>query len=117
MIHWPKRAKLYLATEPVDFRWAINGLCHYVASEFELSPGGGDVFIFFNRQRNRLKILYYDGTGFVLCCKRLEQGKFQVRLNIETEHYELDFQQFQWLFAGLDFMRLRTLPNYYEKFG
>ena len=95
MIHFQQGAKLYLATKPIDFRRAVNGLCAHVANEFELNPSSGDVFVFYNKARNRLKILFYDGSGFVLCYKRLEQGKFYVKLNTELDRYELDSQQFQ----------------------
>ncbi len=57
---------VYLHREPVDFRQSINGLAARVEGSMHLSPLSGALFLFCNRRRNRLKILYWDQTGFAL---------------------------------------------------
>ncbi|MHB1527969.1 MAG: IS66 family insertion sequence element accessory protein TnpB [Acidiferrobacteraceae bacterium] len=68
---------VYLHREPVDFRQSINGLTARVEGTMHLSPLSGALFLFCNRQRTRLKLLYWDHTGFALWHKRLEEARFR----------------------------------------
>lgn len=68
---------VYLHRAPVDFRKAVNGLSVIVEQEMGVSPYVEGLFIFCNRNRDRIKILHWDKTGFVLWYKRLEQEKFK----------------------------------------
>jgi hypothetical protein len=68
---------VYLHREPVDFRKAVNGLSLIVEQSMSLSPFSGAVFIFCNRGRDKLKVLYWDRSGFALWYKRLEKKKFK----------------------------------------
>src|SRR5690625_7829901 len=77
MIQWPEDIKIYLHREPVDFRKAINGLSVIVQDEMALSPFDRALFVFCNKKRSQLKVLYWDETGFVLWQKRLERDKFK----------------------------------------
>jgi transposase len=71
-------AKIYLACGPTDMRKAINGLAAIVEMSFGLNMLGGDtVFAFCNKARDILKILEWDGNGFLLHLKRLEKGRFK----------------------------------------
>jgi len=67
---------VYLACGATDMRKQINGLASVVQDSFRLSPFDDAAFVFCNRRRNRLKILMWDGDGFVLYFKRLERGHF-----------------------------------------
>jgi len=69
--------RIYLACGATDMRKQINGLCVIVQDSFKLDPFGAALFVFCNRNRNRLKILEWDGDGFWLYFKRLEKGRFQ----------------------------------------
>lgn len=100
MIRLSSDIKVYLATEPVDGRKAINGLCAYVSESFDGKLMDGSVFVFYNRCRDRVKCLFWDKNGFVLYHKRLERGKFKMNGN---SPFELTQQQLDWLLAGLDF--------------
>jgi len=68
---------VYLACGHTDMRKSINGLSAIVESSFKLDPFGGELFVFCNRNRDRLKILEWDGDGFWLYFKRLEKGHFR----------------------------------------
>ncbi len=58
---------VYLHRKPVDFRKSINGLSIIVESEMALSPLSGALFVFCNKKRDKLKLLYWDKSGFALC--------------------------------------------------
>ena len=68
---------MYLACGYTDMRKSINGLSSIVEGSFKLDPFGGALFVFCNRNRDRMKILEWDGDGFWLYFKRLEKGRFR----------------------------------------
>ena len=68
--------EVYLCREVVDFRKSINGLSILVEEQLGLSPFGPQLFVFCNRKRDKLKILYWERSGFVLWYKRLEKQRF-----------------------------------------
>jgi len=98
---------VYLHREPVDFRKSINGLSVIVEGEMGLSPFSGAVFVFCNRKRDKLKILYWDNSGFALWYKRLEKEKFRWPRTWADEVIALSETQLHWLLSGLDIMRLQ----------
>jgi transposase len=71
-------ARYYLYREPTDIRKSFDGLCGLVSERLGQSPMSGDVFIFINRPRNRMKLLRWEPGGFVLFYKRLERGTFEL---------------------------------------
>jgi len=72
-----KNKKIYLACGKTDMRKQINGLAAIVEGSFQLDLFGAAIFVFCNRQRDRIKILEWDGNGFWLYFKRLEKGRFK----------------------------------------
>jgi transposase len=68
--------RILLAVEPVDGRLSFNGLFALVQNRLAADPLSGQVFAFTNRRRNRLKLLFWDGSGLFLCTKRLEKSRF-----------------------------------------
>jgi transposase len=68
--------RIFIALEPVDLRQSFNGLQARVQSVLEQDPLSGHIFLFTNRHRNRLKLLFFDGSGLWVCAKRLEAGTF-----------------------------------------
>lgn len=72
---WPA-TRVYVAVEPVDLRGGFNRLAGLVKHTLQGDPLSGHLFVFTNANRNRLKVLYWDGSGFWLCAKRLERGRF-----------------------------------------
>lgn len=80
MIGFNRRTKIYFSKSPVDMRASYDGLFSRVKDVLKQDPFSGHLFVFLNKRRNSCKCLYYDGTGLVLVCKRLENGLF-ARIN------------------------------------
>ena len=91
--------KVYIACGYTDLRKGIDGLARMV-QQFELDPFTNTLFLFCGRRRDRVKGLYWEGDGFILLYKRLEQGVYQWRRS-ESEVRSLTPQQYRWLMEGL----------------
>jgi len=76
MFNFSCSLKIYLCVEPTDMRKAFNGLYAIAKHELKRNPMDGSLFLFANRRRDRVKLLYWDGTGFWVLAKRLEKGTF-----------------------------------------
>lgn len=76
MLSFHAQLKVFVATAPCDLRLSFNGLWAAAEQQLGEDPKAGAVFVFGNRRRNRLKLLYFDGTGVCVLAKRLEQGTF-----------------------------------------
>lgn len=100
---------VYLHRDPVDFRKAINGLVVIVEQSMELSPYAPALFVFCNRRRDKLKIVYWDETGFCLWYKRLEKARFKWPRRANEGVVELTEEQLHWLLRGLDITKM--LPH------
>jgi len=72
--------RYFLYMEPTDMRMGFDGLSGLVSGRLGEDPRSGDLFIFINRPRNRVKMLRWEPGGFVLFCKRLERGTFELPL-------------------------------------
>jgi transposase len=76
MLSLSPATRVFLALTLVDGRKSFNGLSSLIKETLEQEPTSGFLFVFVNKARNRLKILFWDGSGLVLCTKRLESGRF-----------------------------------------
>jgi len=77
MFGWGTATRIYLAAGATDMRKGFDGLYALVRDRLELEPLSGHVFLFSNAQRNRMKLIYWDGSGLWVCAKRLERGCFR----------------------------------------
>ena len=102
------RVRIMVATKPVDFRKGHDGLAALVSSVLRKDPFTGTVFVFRSRRADRLKLLYWDGTGLVMAYKRLEDARFTWPA-IKDGIMALNHTQFEALFAGLDWRRVKEL--------
>ena len=109
---------IYIYTARVDFRKAVNGLVNLLVESFDQNPHQGGLFVFTNRQRNKLKILYWDKNGFVLYYKRLEKYRFQYSKYLRGDTVVVSPAQLKALLMGLDFYLLGqySSENYSEFF-
>lgn len=98
-----KISHIYIQVEPCDLRKGIDGYAALVNSEFNMDPmDSNSLYIFCNRNHNKLKCLYYDGTGFWLLYKRLESGTFKWSKSADEKFLEISEQQLKWLLEGLE---------------
>ena len=91
---------IYLYREFVDFRKSINGLAALVESETDLSLDSGALFLFTNKQRDKIKVLYWDKTGFALWYKRLEKDKFKWPAREKEQVFTLSQMELEHLLSG-----------------
>lgn len=110
---------VYLHRHPVDFRKSIYGLAQVVEQAMGRSPMERALFVFGPRSRDKVKILYWDRTGFCLWTKRLEKDRFAwprtaeaVRQNTgaSTPVLRLSVEQLDWLLRGFDILRMKAHP-------
>jgi transposase len=106
------RVRVLVSTQPIDFRKGHDGLAALVSSVLRKDPftgtGTGTVFVFRSRRAARLKLLYWDGTGLVMAYKRLEDTTFTWPA-IKDGVIALNDAQFEALFAGLDWRKVKAL--------
>ena len=99
---------VYLCLEAVDFRKSINGLAALVEAELELPVFNGTLFVFCNKGRDKLKLLYWDKTGFALWYKRLDKARFKWP-QLTSPTMTLSEQQLHWLLSGYDVIGHRNI--------
>ena len=109
MLNLPGGLKVFVATEPTDMRRSHDGLSMMV-NALRHNPTSGDLFVFFNKHCNRVKILYWERTGFSLWYKRLEDGVFRPPC-IHGKIYPLSIQELTLLLEGIDLTTKRTLST------
>ena len=97
----PAGSQVYLVTGYTDLRRSIDGLATIVQSQLQLDPYCRALFLFCGRRRDRIKGLLWEGDGFLLLYKRLDNGVFQWPRS-ETEAKLLTEQQVRWLLEGLN---------------
>jgi transposase len=101
--------RVYIATQPVDFRKGIDGLALAVQEMLGQDPFSGAIFVFRSKRADRVKVLAWDQTGMVLVHKRLDAGKF-VWPAVRDGVMRLSAAQFAALFEGLDWRLVRPVP-------
>jgi transposase len=111
MISFGPQVRVFVATQPIDFRIGVHGLVALVAQGLQADPYKcGDVFVFRSKRADRLKLLAFDGTGMVLATKWLEDGKFAWP-PIQSGALRLTATQLAMLFDGLgEWLRLAPPP-------
>lgn len=108
MIHPSHGVLIFVATKPVDFRKGHDGLSALVQNHLRKKPFDGAVYVFRTKRADRLKLIYWDGSGLVMAYKRLEDNTFKWPA-IKDGALRLDPAQFEALFAGLDWRRVTAL--------
>lgn len=109
-----KAEHIYIACGYTDMRKAIDGLSAIVQNNFQLDPFSNSLFLFCGRKCNRMKALYWEGYGFVLLYKRLENGKFRWPRN-ESEVRKIMDREFRWLLEGLSINQPKAVRKFNAK--
>lgn len=104
---------VFLHKEPVDMRKAINGLSQIVESAAMGDLMAPYLFVFCNRPRNLMKVLYFDRSGFAMWVKRLEKEKFPWPKRLEDKVVALTPDQFSWLLDGYDVWKMKPFEKLY----
>lgn len=99
-----KTQHIWVAQAPVDFRQSIDGLCQIIDEHFQSAPQDG-LYVFYNRQKNRLKLLTWHYNGFMLMYKRLERGRFPFRFSTEGT-LSIKSKQLEALLLGVDWQTI-----------
>ncbi len=113
MLRFPPSVRIFLCLEPADMRRSFNGLSGMVRSIIEASPTSGHLFVFRNRRRDRIKILWWDRDGYAIFYKCLEKGTFHfpaMKLDGDDRHQpkcEIDQRDFAMILEGFDHRQLK----------
>ena len=105
------KSRIFIRPGITDLRKAVNGLSLIAQEGIKQDPLNGNIFLFCNRERKLLKVLYWDKTGFWLCQKRLEKEKFPWPQD-EEEAREITVEELQMLLAGINFFKAHKEIHY-----
>jgi transposase len=115
MIHLPASVRVYLATSPCDMRRSFDGLQALVHAVLQLDTFAGHLFVFGNKRRDRVKILYWDRDGFAVWAKRLEEGTYAMPFSESGEvRQEITAQELGALLSGIDLKQARRRKRYHR---
>ena len=112
MIMLPSAVRIFLCTRSTDLRKSFDGLSGLVQECFDQELLTGHLFLFLNRRRDRIKILYFDRDGLAIWYKRLEQGSFQMPQPVAQDGVELQPAQLAMLLSGIDLHTARQRKRF-----
>ena len=116
MIHLPASVRVYLATTPCDMRRSFDGRHALANAVMQLDAFAGHLFVFSNRRRDRVKILYWDRDGFAVWAKRLEEGTYAMPFSESGEvRREINAQELGALLSGIDLNQAQRRKRYGRK--
>jgi len=105
--------RFQLYSKPTDMRKSFDALSGLVQNNLGQSPMNGEVFIFINKTRNKIKLLNWSGSGFVLYYKRLESGTFELpQYDIQAGSYQLNYSQLVMLIDGICIKNMQQKKRY-----
>jgi len=116
MLTLPSNVSVLLHRDPVDIRKSFDGLIGIVRGSLRVDPLTPTFFVFFNKSRDKIKILYWDNDGFAIWYKRLEKGTFHLTLPTAGElSVTLSRAQFAMLLEGIDFQNVKQRKRFFKK--
>jgi transposase len=105
--------RFQLFSKPTDMRKSFDGLCGLVQNQLGQEPRNGDVYVFINKSRNKIKLLHWSGNSFILYYKRLESGTFEhPQYDIKTGSYRLSYSQIVMLVDGISIKNIEKRKHY-----
>jgi len=108
MIPLTPATRIFLASGATDLRKSFEGLGDLVTHLFKEDPLSGHLYVFTNRRKNRIKLLYFDGTGIWVCAKRLGQGSFAWPKTTDPGALRIAAEELTLLLAGIDLDQTRA---------
>ena len=113
MLTLPSSVKIFIYTQPADMRSGFNKLSMLTESFMQNDPFSGHLFVFFNKEGDKCKILFWDRTGFVVWYKRLEEGTYEkLKYPPKTSSLEVDVARLSWILEGIDLLKARRRKRY-----
>lgn len=109
--------KIWFYERPIDFRASIDGLVGLITVELKAKPQE-DIYLFYNRAKDKIKCLSWHKNGFILLYKRLEAGRFSFIQELRPQKKEISIDELSWLLAGLEWQKMHQWGELnYEKFS
>ena len=117
MLSLPPSVRIFVARGATDMRKSFDTLAAVVCDVIDEDPQSGHLFVFFNRRRDRAKILWWDRWGYCLLAKRLEHGQFSIYDQAEgnSSSFEIRASDLLLLLEGIDLRRSRRRPSHDER--
>ncbi len=117
MIGLTTSIRIYVCTRPADMRRSFDGLSGMAENLMKQDPLSGALFVFRNRNRDRLKIMYWDKDGLAIWYKRLEKGSFQLPTDMEAKEerpvsVEISTEELSMLLGGIDLANVKRRKRY-----
>ena len=123
MLTWPPTVRIFVSTQPTDMRRSFDGLAMMTRDNMGQDQLSGHLFVFFNRRSDRVKIMFWDRSGFCIWYKRLEQGVFRLPQSIvNAPNPEVEVTDLSLILEGIDLSSARrrkrfTLGARQKKYG
>lgn len=117
MIALPQAVKIHVCIAPTDMRKSFDGLCGLIEQVLQQDALSGHLFVFRNRARDRLKVMYWDGDGLAIFYKRLERGTFQLPTDLQSLEEaqvgaEISVSELNLLLGGIDLASVKRRRRY-----
>jgi transposase len=109
-----RRPRVYLSRVPTDMRCSFEGLSARARSVIQQDPLSGHLFVFLNRQRDYIKVLYWDDGGYCIWSKRLERGTFELPVS-EAAHVEIDANKLLLMIEGISLESVKKRKRFMLK--
>ena len=116
MLTFAPTVRIFVAREPTDMRKSFDGLSGLVIDTLAQDPQSGHLFCFFNKRRDMMKLLYWDGTGFAIFYKRLEKGTFALfdHADGDANTFRIPAAELSLILEGIDLRGARRRKRYRE---
>ena len=111
MLFPESQVRIWLYTRPCDMRKSYDGLSVLVKSQLRKNPLSGELFVFINRKKTQMKILYFDRSGYCIWSKRLEQGRFHAPAGNDDKR-RLEWTDLKLILEGIDLRSVRHFKRY-----
>jgi len=115
MLMLPPSVRVFVCAQATDMRRSFDRLAEMARSVLAQDPFSGHLFVFFNRPRDRVKLLFWDRSGFCLYYKRLERGTFHFRC--EDTHAEIDGAELALILEGIELSAATRKKRYFRAYG
>ena len=113
MLTWPPTVRIFVSTQPTDMRRSFDGLAMMTRENMGQDPLSGHLFVFFNRRGDRVKIMFWDRSGFCIWYKRLEQGVFRLPQSIvNMPNPEVEIADLSLILEGIDLSSARRRKRF-----